>query len=436
MSRSFAAIFAGFRLASVLSLGGALALSACSSATQANDEHAKCETMKSDLSACLGTTAPDLDCSALAPADVTRIQSAIDTFACSALGQGITLDGDPKSASCRMYGVGCVAAENPTPDPSATRYPILLVNGIDDSPLFRYSDRILDHLKATGATVELAVLPPWSPVAERSPVLWKRVQEVRAKTGAAKVNLVCHSLGGLDCRYVASAGGLHWDLDLPAETLSDSIASITTIATAHRGTAVADVLTGLLPDGDRASLVDAIVALEGGALASTAITRDPHVQSALIALTTSDAARFASEVPDADGVYYQSYAGYSQPFGAASADYDAAAFALCQPDEGPALAAVEHDYMALPLAPFVDTLNKGGNGSANTGLSGSGAIPVPNDGLIAVESAKWGNFRGCIPADHIEQLGQRNLPDVNVRNGFDVANFYASIAVDLAARGF
>ena len=37
--------------------------------------------------------------------------------------------------------------------------------------------------------------------------------EVRAETHAAKVNLVCHSLGGLDCRYVASPAGLVWDAD-------------------------------------------------------------------------------------------------------------------------------------------------------------------------------------------------------------------------------
>ena len=47
----------------------------------------------------------------------------------------------------------------------------------------------------------------------------------------------------------------------------------------------------------------------------------------------------------------------------------------------------------------------------------------------------WGNFRGCIPVDHAEQLGQRDLPDANVRNGFDIAYFYADVAADLARRG-
>ena len=60
---------------------------------------------------------------------------------------------------------------------------------------------------------------------------------------------------------------------------------------------------------------------------------------------------------------------------------------------------------------------------------------APNDGLTAVASARWGRFRGCVPADHMEQLGQYDLPDVNVRTGFDVAWFYAAVAADLAEQG-
>ena len=33
-------------------------------------------------------------------------------------------------------------------------------------------------------------------------------------------------------------------------------------------------------------------------------------------------------------------------------------------------------------------------------------IPGDNDGLVPEESAKWGEFLGLIPADHIDQIGQ------------------------------
>jgi triacylglycerol lipase len=82
--------------------------------------------------------------------------------------------------------------------------------------------------------------------------------------------------------------------------------------------------------------------------------------------------------------------------------------------------------MALVLVPTSDV----------AGRMKDGGEVEPNDGLTPVRSARWGNFRGCVPADHMEQLGARNLPDVNVRNGFDVARFYANVAQELSEMGF
>ena len=43
-------------------------------------------------------------------------------------------------------------------------------------------------------------------------------------------------------------------------------------------------------------------------------------------------------------------------------------------------------------------------------LSGTDtAKPIANDGLVTVESAKWGVFMGCIPADHMKEVGQPML---------------------------
>lgn len=36
----------------------------------------------------------------------------------------------------------------------------------------------------------------------------------------------------------------------------------------------------------------------------------------------------------------------------------------------------------------------------------AGAKLVPNDGMVAVKDAKWGNFQGCIVADHLDEVGQ------------------------------
>ena len=36
----------------------------------------------------------------------------------------------------------------------------------------------------------------------------------------------------------------------------------------------------------------------------------------------------------------------------------------------------------------------------------TGGLDRPNDGLVPVDSAIWGEFLGCIPADHFDQIGQ------------------------------
>ena len=45
-------------------------------------------------------------------------------------------------------------------------------------------------------------------------------------------------------------------------------------------------------------------------------------------------------------------------------------------------------------------------------------------------------FRGCIPADHLDQVGQVRDEGANRRTGFDFIRFYRNIAFDLAAMGY
>ena len=39
-------------------------------------------------------------------------------------------------------------------------------------------------------------------------------------------------------------------------------------------------------------------------------------------------------------------------------------------------------------------------------ISPSLLAPVAHDGLVPVQSAKWGTFLGCVPADHLDEIGQ------------------------------
>jgi triacylglycerol lipase len=387
----------------------------------------RCTELKGELQRCIGTRVARLDCSTVSEADVDRLLSFTQGSSCGLLASAAPVDGDLLSTTCRLFAVGCVHPVTPEPRRLPVRFPLLLVNGIDTSPLFRYSDRIERMMvEAGGHPVFLATLPPYEPTRVRTRVLWERVEEVRAQTGAAKVNLICHSLGGLDCRYLVSPNGL--GADLGVADIAGKVASITTVGTAHRGTRIADVMLGLAPDGDQGRAVNDFAGVVGDWYSDEALREDTRLREAIGALTLAQAQAFAAEVKDAASVYYQSWAGYSRPFGEATGDHDARLRELCRPSDaadGDGLPGFgKHDFMALTLAPLTGVVGQEDDGF------------VPNDGLVTVASAKWGRFRGCIPADHMEQLGQRNIPDVNVQNGFDVARWYANVAGDLAERGF
>ena len=381
----------------------------------------RCQKVKAELDACVGSTVPDLDCSTLSDADLDRVHDLTQGLSCKLLAGALPLDGDYVSATCRLLDLGCVAPLTPALASMRTRYPVLLVNGIDTSPLFRYSERILSALASQ--PVYLATLPPYQPSRKRAPLLWARMQAVMAATGAPRVNLICHSLGGLDCRYVASPAGLA--ADVGDESIFAAVASVTTIGTAHEGTPVADALLGFVPSTERGQLVRDFATLVGDWFTPSVLTEDADVIGALGALSVTQAPAFNAEIVDAPDVYYQSFAGFSSARGDASAERDARVTTACAADgdaiTGPLLP-LRHDWLALPLAPFAPYLAGDGN--------------EPSDGLIPVSSTRWGHFRGCVPADHMEQLGQRDLPDTNVRTGFDVARFYANLADDLATRGF
>ena len=69
-------------------------------------------------------------------------------------------------------------------------------------------------------------------------------------------------------------------------------------------------------------------------------------------------------------------------------------------------------------------------------INGSFTPAPTNDGLVTVASAKWGVFLGCVPADHLAEIGQigGQLPDPG--NPFDHVLFYRQLANWLVERGY
>jgi triacylglycerol lipase len=163
------------------------------------------------------------------------------------------------------------------------KHPLVLAHGLmgfDEISIagvrHEYFRGVPSRLLAGGARVHVPRLSPLASVADRARQLAAAVNAVDAK----KVNLVAHSLGGLDARYAIAK------LDL-----APKVASLVTIGTPHRGTPIADLGTSL---GDRL----------GMKLVLDTLGVDVRV---LYELTTVQMARFNAEVPDASGVWYASY---------------------------------------------------------------------------------------------------------------------------------
>ena len=58
-----------------------------------------------------------------------------------------------------------------------------------------------------------------------------------------------------------------------------------------------------------------------------------------------------------------------------------------------------------------------------------------NDGLVTVQSAKWGKFLGCVPADHLDEVGQMGHLFPDVVSGFSHKELYRKIVAELRKDG-
>ena len=135
-----------------------------------------------------------------------------------------------------------------------------------------------------------------------------------------------------------------------------------------------------------------------------------------ISISLENAPRFNAENPDDDRVYYQSWAGVSSVYGWKNwKDRDACDDVILGDYQ-------KADKMHATLVPMA-------------ALAAHGWNLYPNDGMARVENAKHGNFRGCIPADHLDQVGYKaDGPNSGTR--FSHLRFYRNIAFELAELGF
>jgi len=120
--------------------------------------------------------------------------------------------------------------------PGIARFDVLLRDVLHDESSAddrtHYFRCIRSTLAAAGFAAFHAQVPWAEGVAMRAPALRSCVEQVLRDTGAAKVHIIAHSMGGLDARHMLFDGR--------ADGLHQRVASVTTIGTPHRGTSFAD----------------------------------------------------------------------------------------------------------------------------------------------------------------------------------------------------
>ena len=303
----------------------------------------------------------------------------------------------------------------PEPAGEPTRYPIILAHGFNTSTtnFWRFND-VDVALIEDGHDVVLGSVPPFDTPQVRAEFLARQVDELLESSGSEKVNMVCFSMGGIDCRYLVSPDGLGY---------GEKVASVTTISSPHRGTYVADVAVGFLPDEDEADAIDAIATLYGSTFSDVA--DDSHIVAALASMSERGMVEFNATIADDPAVMYQSWAGVSSVAGLPNPRRNAETDA-CTDENG--------DVLLMRHEGTVDRMDALLVGAA--AFVAHGTELRPNDGVATVESSKWGRFRGCYPGDHLDAAGQINDDGPDPRTGFDYLRFYRNLAFDLAAQGY
>lgn len=297
-----------------------------------------------------------------------------------------------------------------TDDPKAgPPYPIVLCHGffgfdnLAGIPGLPYFYHVKERLADDGETsVYTPAVDPFNSSDFRSDQLITHIDQILKETGKKKVILIGHSQGGLDARAVAVKA-------------PDKVAAVMTVATPHNGSAVADIALGLTENKDAAAIIDKLVQLLGGPLYDQ-VGNETSIAKALYLFSQPGIAEFNAANPDQPGVFYASITGRSS------------------------LSLGGQDCAADVILPWVfqwnDTKDPIDPLFSLAGLILSGNDGFPNDGLVRAKDARRGQFWGCVPADHMDEVGQLVGDGPGLGNAYDHKEMYSQIVKELRSRGY
>ena len=290
----------------------------------------------------------------------------------------IRIASDEVEFETEKWGLDEVRAEN---EVCKTKYPILLVHGVffRDFRYLNYWGRIPKELKRNGAAVYYGQQQSAASVEDSGRELAARIRAILDETGCEKVNIIAHSKGGLDSRAAIAHAGC-----------APYVATLTTINTPHRGCIYAEYLLNKVPEAARQK-----VAAAYNATLKRLGDENPDFLAAVTDLTESACLARNETTPDMPGVLYESVMSYCRK--------------------------ARHGKFPLNATyPVVKHFDE------------------KNDGLVSVDSAKWGTRFTLLEPVGKRGISHGDVVDLNRENipGFDVREFYVNLAADLKKRGY
>jgi len=264
-----------------------------------------------------------------------------------------------------------------------TKYPVFLSHGMGASAqiigIVDYWFGIEDALRDEGTQLFVTSVNGMDSTANKAAHFKQQFLEGLAISGASKGNIIGHSHGTVYTRYAISNLGI-----------SSKVASHTSLSGPHRGSSVADSVFKIVPESGW-NLVGAGMDFVYAVLFGDT---DPNSLENGLEMTRPYMAAFNTNTPNKSGVYYQSWT--SKIRYASNSVILEIPWLICLYYEG------------------------------------------ANDGLVSVNSAKWGNFRGVIEGawwsggvDHLNIVGQF----LGITPGFDAPDFFVDIVKELKSRG-
>ncbi len=241
------------------------------------------------------------------------------------------------------------------------------------------------HLRNLGVHVIAPEVSPAGSIEERARTLKEAID--RAYPGQ-RVNLVAHSMGGLDARFMITMMGM-----------GDRVESLTTVSTPHHGSFYADFAKKWIFQAQGLEWLAGKTKVNAKALEELTVE---NMQT-----------RFNATVSDVPGVRYYSYAGTTSIWKLPLHQWGAK-LVLTLAERS----AVKAAPGKATLAALDDVLPGGSRAAMELGAAArdraSWILPGEagrSDGVVSTSSARWGTYLGEIEGHHLAQIGTSKSVD-------------------------